>query len=597
VDVNAVERVLRAHRPQGLLHCYGPTEATTFTTTYGVVGLREGAVRLPIGRPIANTRVYVLDEQREPVPLGVMGELCVGGAGLASGYLSRPGLTAERFVADPHGAEPGARMYQTGDLARYSADGTLEFVGRRDGQVKVRGYRVELGEIESRLSSHGSVREAVVVAHEDGDGGKRLVAYVTTAGDEALADAELVSTLRAHLSSQLPEYMVPSAYVRLAALPLSPNGKLDRRALPAPGAAAVLARTYEAPRGAIEQMLATIWGELLGIERVGRHDHFFELGGHSLLAVKLLERLRTVGLHTPLRTLLSHPILEDLAHRILFQHGPAGTRAIPARRTGDREPIFFVPTGMGNYAYVFELAKELDPAVPVYALPWAWEATSDERPLGLEAMAARSVSFVRAIQPKGPYRLAGYSLGGVLAHAMARHLSDLDETVSFLGLIDTYLPPPDLGQLRSTKELLRDWTVGPLSTVSAAAKKRIDTLIAEASLLELVEECQRLGVLDGSMDAQGWAEAWEQVRSFEYAVGRYDPAPLASTVHLFRATEQPASSPELVSPMLGWERVSDGTSIHVVPVPGAHLTMMTDAENRRALGALLSEALRTAGST
>jgi hypothetical protein len=266
---------------------------------------------VPIGRPVANTRVYVLDAAGEPVPVGVAGELYIGGAGVVRGYLGRPGQTAERFVADPFGGgKPGARLYRTGDLARWRPDGTVEFLGRTDFQVKVRGFRIELGEIEARLAEHANVREAVVLAREDVPGDQRLVAYVV--GD---ADAE---SLRAHLSSVLPEYMVPAAYVRLEALPLTPNGKLDRKALPAPEGDAYASREYEAPVGKIEVALAEIWTELLRVERVGRWDHFFELGGHSLLALQVVSRVRQVmGLELALAAVFEKPVLSALAERIL----------------------------------------------------------------------------------------------------------------------------------------------------------------------------------------------------------------------------------------------------------------------------------------
>jgi acyl-coenzyme A synthetase/AMP-(fatty) acid ligase len=306
-DPSSFARVLReggAHPP---IHCYGPTETTTFALTHEVAHVAEGARSIPLGRPIADTRVYILDAHGEPAPIGVAGELYIGGPGVALGYLNRPELTAERFVEDRFGGVPGARMYRTGDLGRWLADGTIEFLGRNDDQVKVRGFRIELGEIEARLSAHAAVREAVVVAREDGPGGKRLVAYYVAAG---LVEVE---ALRAHLEEQLPDYMVPAAYVHLDALPLTPNGKVDRKALPAPEGEAYAARGYEAPVGEVEAVLAGIWSELLGVERVGRHDHFFELGGHSLLGVTLIERMRQRGLHADVRTLFTTRTLAELA--------------------------------------------------------------------------------------------------------------------------------------------------------------------------------------------------------------------------------------------------------------------------------------------
>ncbi|HYH79780.1 MAG TPA: amino acid adenylation domain-containing protein [Longimicrobium sp.] len=294
-----------------LYHMYGPTETVVAATGQAYpADADEGAHR--IGRPVANTRVYVLDAAGEPVPAGVAGELYVGGAQVARGYAGRPGLTAERFVPDPFAATPGARLYRTGDVARRQQGGTVEFVGRNDAQVKIRGFRVELGEIETRLGEHPGVREAVVVARADGAGGKRLAAYWT--GAEAV-EAE---TLRAHLAERVPEYMVPAAYVRLDALPLLPNGKVDRAALPAPADDAFATRAYEAPEGETEEALAEIWAEVLGVERIGRHDHFFDLGGHSLLATKVLVRIsRETGADIALKDIFDTPVLSALAARIV----------------------------------------------------------------------------------------------------------------------------------------------------------------------------------------------------------------------------------------------------------------------------------------
>ncbi|XEN34662.1 hypothetical protein M728_005323 (plasmid) [Ensifer sp. WSM1721] len=336
VDVTAVARVLSQNRPQHLLHCYGPTETTTFATVCEITAIdATSRRRLPIGRPIANTRVYLLDGHGGPVPFGAVGELHIGGAGVARGYLNRPELTAERFLADPFGGEPDARMYKTGDLARYLPDGNLEFLGRNDEQVKIRGFRIEPGEIAARLCEHAWVRKAVVVAHEDRAGDKRLVAYVVC-GPEAGPDEDdgggLAGALRAHLGARLPDYMVPSAFVRLEALPLTPNGKLDRKALPSPADDAYARRAYEAPQGAVETALAGIWQELLGVERVGRHDHFFELGGHSLLAVQLMERLRRLSLGVEVRTLFARPVLCDLAASLGSHHEVA----VPANLIGEQ---------------------------------------------------------------------------------------------------------------------------------------------------------------------------------------------------------------------------------------------------------------------
>jgi amino acid adenylation domain-containing protein len=308
---------------------YGPTEATVWCSVYRCEP-RDESNRVPIGRPIANTQLYVLDSHMQVVPVGVPGELHVAGAGVSGGYWNRPDLTDERFIPNPFSPTPGARLYKTGDWARFLPDGNIEYLGRIDHQVKVRGFRIELGEIEAALVGHPAVGEAVVIAREDTPGDNRLVTYYTavetSARDAAALDAE---HLRAHLLARLPEYMVPSAYVRLTSMPLTPNGKLDRKALPAPEAGAYAVHGYQAPRGEIESALAAIWGDVLKLDRVGRHDNFFELGGHSLLAVILIERMRRKGLQVDVRALFAASTLAELADSV---EAKANIIAIPPNR-------------------------------------------------------------------------------------------------------------------------------------------------------------------------------------------------------------------------------------------------------------------------
>jgi amino acid adenylation domain-containing protein len=331
-------------RGRQLINAYGPTETTICVTMHRCVAEESG--NPPIGRPIANTRVYILDSNREPVPVGVSGEMYIGGTGVARGYLKRPELTAERFVPDPFVKEAGARMYRTGDLGRWREDGTIEFVGRNDNQVKIRGFRIELGEIEARLAEHPEVREAVVLAREDTAGEKRLVAYYTcreSSGGVSESSVESVGAerLRAHLSAVVPDYMVPAAYVRMERLPLTPSGKLDRKALPAPEGDAYAARGYEEPVGEMETKLAEVWAEVLQLEKVGRHDNFFELGGHSLLAVRVVSRLQQVlSVEVAVRDLFAHPELADLARHLQGAAHAELSRIMPAKRSG-RLPLSF----------------------------------------------------------------------------------------------------------------------------------------------------------------------------------------------------------------------------------------------------------------
>jgi len=302
-----------------LHNLYGPTEASVDVTFHACHPQAIGAA-IPIGRPIANTQIYILDERQRPVPVGVAGEIHIGGIGVARGYLNRPVLTSEQFIRDPFGS-PGNRLYRTGDLGRYNAAGEIEYLGRNDFQVKIRGFRIELGEIEAKLNACDGVSASVVIAREDQCGDQRLVAYLRTVPGSVLS----VASLRTELAKQLPDYMLPSAFMTLGDFPLTVNGKLDRKALPAPKTDSLVVQAYEAPVGTVEMAIAEIWQDLLGVARVGRHDNFFELGGHSLLAVRFLARMRQVDLHANVRMLFEMPTLSELAAAIT---GDAATAVV-----------------------------------------------------------------------------------------------------------------------------------------------------------------------------------------------------------------------------------------------------------------------------
>jgi amino acid adenylation domain-containing protein len=315
LSVAHTEKFLASAHGARLINGYGPTENTTFTCCYGMSEPQELTGSVPIGRPVTNTQVYILDQYLEQVVPGVTGELYTGGDGLARGYYNRPELTAERFIPNSFSVEAGARLYRTGDLVRYRAGGEIEYLGRSDDQVKVRGFRIELGEIEAALSQHPSVREALVIAREDGIGEKRLVAYLVLTED---GGAQSISELREYLKKQLPEYMLPTAFVLLSEMPLTPNGKINRRALPAPDdSRGELEKDYVAPRTELEREVAAIWQEVLGVERVGVYDNFFELGGHSLLATQVMSRVReSLRVEVALRSLFETPTVEGLAQAV-----------------------------------------------------------------------------------------------------------------------------------------------------------------------------------------------------------------------------------------------------------------------------------------
>ncbi|MCA6111822.1 amino acid adenylation domain-containing protein, partial [Bradyrhizobium cenepequi] len=597
----SVHKVRRVLPWTGLHNLYGPTEAAIDVTAWNCPADFDGTI-VPIGRPIANTRVYLLDGHGAPVPFGAVGELYIGGAGVARGYLNRPELTAERFIASPF--VEGDRLYKTGDLARYLPDGNLAFLGRNDDQVKIRGFRIEPGEIAARLSEHALLREAVVVAGEDRAGETRLVGYVVCApeaGSDRLDGGELAATLRAHLSARLPEYMVPAAFVHLAALPLTVNGKLDRKGLPALEDNAYARRAYEAPQGEIETALAQLWAELLGLERVGRHDHFFQLGGHSLLVVRLLSRALDLGLTFSAADLFQAPVLKELASKIHLERQPSSPEVISVLATGSQPPLFFVPTGFGDCSYVPGLVKEMDVDCPVYALPWP--PFNDVCLPTLEAMAAEVILQIREIQPQGPYRFAGYSSGAILAYAIAERFLSLDEAVSFIAFSDVILPAnrSSMSAIQTMREVLLD----SFESLDDESFEVLARFAEKDSVAELLEKAQQIGAIPQDCDLQDLVLMYEKTARFQKALDLYQVPSLPIEIHQFYANgplrrvraRKNSIGPEASSPLRGWDRVLSAGAIHAVPIPGDHVTMMNVPENRRVLARAISMALTNSPRT
>ncbi|MGF1425452.1 amino acid adenylation domain-containing protein [Kitasatospora sp. LaBMicrA B282] len=423
VSPTATTRILTACPGTTIINGYGPTETTTFAATHTVSTTPSGP--LPIGRPLDNMRLYVLDAGLHPVPAGCVGELYIAGAGLARGYLNRPDLTAERFTADPHGPA-GTRMYRTGDLARWTTNGTLEFAGRTDRQIKLRGFRIELDEIEHALTTHPDIPQSVVLVRD-----QRLIAYLVTNND--LDQTQL----RTDLTATLPAYMVPSAIVVLDAIPLTVNGKLDRNALPAPDHTPVGSRAARTPQ---EEVIAVLFAEALGLEQVGIDDDFFDLGGHSLLAARLVGRVRAaLGVELALRDLFEAPTAAGLAARLGgdAELGDKFAELMPLRRDGDLPPLFCIHAGYGVGLGYSRLLPHL-PGRPVYALQAASLTRAEDLPETVEQMAADYVALIREVQPSGPYHLLGHSFGGLVVYAMAEHLQSLGEEVALLGIMDSY---------------------------------------------------------------------------------------------------------------------------------------------------------------
>ncbi len=469
------------------INTYGPAEASIVATAYELK-LQPGdeaPVRLPIGRPVANARVYLLDPDLNPVPVGVPGELHIGGAGVARGYLNLPELTAEKFIADPFSEDPSARMYKTGDLARYLPSGDIEFVGRRDNQVKIRGFRVEAGEIESVLAKHPGVNEVAVVLREDMTGSKRLVGYVVRNQQGTTSENEL----RQHVKKHLPEYMVPSEFVFLESMPLTPNGKINRRALPV---STPDDRSEEVPMTATDPLqiqLIQIWEQLLGRKPIGTRDNFFELGGHSLLAARLMHRIKQLhGKSLPLSALLEAPTVEQLAEVLRDDFSNHWSSLVAMQPEGSKPPFFCVHGVGGNVVGFHELARRMKPDYPFYGLQS--QGLDGKLPLHtrIEDMAASYLEDIGTVQARGPYYLGGFSFGGVVAYEMARQLVAKGEEVGLVVLLDTYASNPK--PVKFT-DLLSDPSQVKLGQLPTELRKKLRRTILAWRLPEVLKKVMR----------------------------------------------------------------------------------------------------------
>ncbi|MEU4325466.1 amino acid adenylation domain-containing protein [Nonomuraea dietziae] len=542
--------------PQTELHnLYGPTEAAVDVSWHACA---PGEPSVPIGGPITNTRMEVLDARGERVPIGTPGELCLGGVQLARGYVNRPALTAERFVPDPYGP-PGSRLYRTGDVARWLPGGEVEYLGRSDFQVKIRGQRVELGEIEAVLAAQPEVRAAVVTLRQE-----RLVGYVVLDPDSEIDGAALAVRLR----GRLPEHMVPGAWVELESLPVTANGKLDRAALPAPGEQE--RERYVPPRDPFEARLAVLWEETLGVRAVSVHDDFFALGGHSLLALRLTMRLRKeLGRDVALSSVLTAPTVALLAAELRRPQDNDGApeRIVPLRPAGDRTPIFLFHALGGQVFRYLPLTRHLGADQPVYAIQAAGLASGEEPHATLEEMVDDYVAHLLKIRPHGPYVLGGFCIGGNIALESARRLRAMGEQVPLVVLFYSDADEPVLrASLEDDAVLLMHALAGGPVQVELEDLHRMDP---EERLLTVIDAAARADTLQPDTADLNQARRFVKVfRANAHAVGHYRHDPYDGDVLLFSPAENGAAPGDM-----GWSSVITGR-LRISPILGDRFTVL-----------------------
>lgn len=559
---------------------YGPTESTTFTCTHGIPAhWPSEANTVPIGRPIGNTTVYVLDPELEPVGLGIPGELYIGGDGLAAGYWNRPELTAERFIPHPFSPLPGARLYRSGDLVRWRADGMLDFLGRTDHQVKLRGFRVELEEIEAALGAHPQVKQAAVLIREQ-DGHKQLHAYVAYRGHPPPAAA----ALQTHLAGRLPEYMVPTGFALLTDLPLTPNGKVDRQALSALALPAPAEHhTYVAPRDDWERQLAGLWQEVLRRPRIGIHDDFFDLGGNSLVALRLVSRMSAWSQREiPISVLFKAPTIAGLAALLKDESWtPDASPLVPIKAGGSRPPLFVMHAGGGEVLFYSGLARRLDPRQPVYGLRARGVDRRAEPRTSVPEMARHYVQEILRVQRTGPFFLGGVCLGAFVALEAACLLEEQGHRLGFVAVFDTYgdsqsqdiLPTPERSWWGRFRHQVRErgfpgFLRHACKRLQRAAGGKRDQLIHWALRLAL-----RHAVAPSRLPGPLYCS---YVRAMhEMAIHAHQKRPMRGRVVFFQSEESAYRNP-----LRPWQRwATEGVTVY--PVPGYHTEIFNEPHVQR----------------
>jgi amino acid adenylation domain-containing protein len=568
-----LRELLKHVGPGVLMNNYGPAEGCVITTFHEINDIPEDAITVPIGRPVSNTQVYLLDPRGRLAPIGIQGEIYIGGEGVARGYLNRPELTAQRFVPDTFGDKPGRLLYRTGDFARMHGNGELEFRGRADEQVKIRGHRIELAEVRQAIAAHPDVKQVFLMVREDQPGDKRLTAYVTLR--RALPAAQ--DALRQHAKSKLPAHMLPAAYVVMDSIPLNTNGKIDRKVLPAPGERPKLLSSYQAPRNDLERTLTRAWQELLRVDQIGVNDDFFELGGHSLLAARLMARIeKETGENMPVATLFEAPTIAQLSIRLSqgnFASAWSPLVRLRAPEINTTAPPFFCVHSLGaNLVSFRNIATLLRGDRAVYGLqPHGLDGRQE--PLdNIEAMASAYIEEIRKTQQHGPYYVGGVCIGGVLAYEIAQQLRAAGEEVALVALIDSFLPGP-LKYMRARGNLMEylDWHVGEMLLLPFFSRlKYLGNWLANGG----VRLANALGWNEGSALARATKKV---AAAHRRAMGAYQPKPYDGKIVQLMCGE--ASHRAYEDRRLAWSSLMPG-GFEVRIVPGNHLTMVEEPHVR-----------------
>jgi amino acid adenylation domain-containing protein len=577
LPMDLAQRIL--DRATSLWNVYGPTETTIWSTLKQITA-NDGFIS--IGKPIDNTRIYILDKFQNPLIAGAAGEIYIGGEGIAHGYLNQHELTAEKFVSDPFLDEPGAKMYRTGDLGTFLPDGNLMYLSRIDAQVKIRGYRIETGEIEFNLAKEDSIKQAVVIARADSNGVDKLAAYVILKDAQNQGDSELIQQWRNNLRASVPDYMVPDNFVVIDAMPMTPNGKVDKKALAAQDIASVESVKYIAPRTDIEKLVADIWIELLGIEKVGIHDNFFELGGHSLIAVQVMARIeKETGKRLPLSILFENSTVEKLS-LMLEMDGKSITwdSLVPIKPNGTKVPIYIVHGAGLNVLLFNTLAKHMDEDQPVYGMQAKGLNGVDEPLSRIEDIAAHYISAIRVQNPDGPYALAGFSFGGIIAYEMTRQLEALNKEVRMLAMFDTYAyrtPFYDPWLVKNVKRglyfgrkvwhalLFKDGFEKTIKTRTKAVKRGVTRLLWK---VKFGKQQQQTGFF-------GYANKIDETNNI--AQKHYKIQPYNTSIELFRAEVRSFYLDDYE--YMGWKPYAlNGVNIH--KIPGEHNTIFKEPNDK-----------------